>query len=625
MCGITGTVRWKGPTQRPNEIERMTRAISHRGPDGEGVFIRDGVALGNRRLAIIDLESGQQPMCNEDGMIWVTYNGEIYNYLDLRRDLQQKGHTFATQSDTEVIVHAYEEWGPECVKRFRGMFAFAVADFKIRKVLLARDHFGIKPLFYRIDQGYLAFASELNALRAVDDEPPLGNLEAVELYLRYQYIPAPHTVYQSVFKLPPASYLLVDFDGDIDGPQKYWDLSFKSEAGVSDEEWKERAEEVIHESVKAHLVSDVPFGVFLSGGIDSSLVALQMSRILQRPIKAFAIGFDEAEYSELAQAAEAARRCGIDLYTDVIRSDALKILPDLVSHYGEPFGDSSAIPTWYVSRLAREHVPMVLSGDGGDEAFGGYNTYAGWMEADPSTRPFQPSLLHPRSVLHWGQLAVRRFVVNRAKRRLADWHNIVLYAGKEYRRSLWRPEYQRLVDQSCQAFDDAARRAQPLDRLAYAQYLDYQTYLPCDILAKVDVASMYHGLEVRTPLVDRRVLELASALPLAQRFRRNGSGEGIGKYLTKQVTEKNFPPEFVHRRKRGFSIPRASWFLPGQLGRDLLEQVLVNKSSQIYEWFNPEQVRAEIVAHNKEHDNSATLWLLLVLSLWVEQNPQITF
>jgi asparagine synthase (glutamine-hydrolysing) len=535
------------------------------------------------------------------------------------------GHRFLTRCDTEVIIHAYDEWGPECVKRFRGMFAFGLADFRKRRLLLARDHFGIKPLYYRRGADYLAFASELPALRQVDDQTPAGNLQAIDLFLRFQYIPTPHTIYRDVYKLPPASFMVVDFEGHADKPVKYWDVTFQAKDGLTDSEWEDRAEEVIHESVNAHLVSDVPFGVFLSGGIDSSLVASHMSRILQRPVQGFSIGFREKEYSELAYAEEAARACGIELHTEIVEDDALKILPDLVAHYGEPFGDSSAIPTWYVSRLARASVPMVLSGDGGDEAFGGYSSYDYWMETAPFLRAGRLMRSAPRDGFYLMRQAVRKYLVNKTNNDLTHWQNCILYVREGGRRALWRPEYQGVVAEGCEVFEEADRRARHWNRLSYAQYLDYQTYLPCDILTKVDVASMYHGLEVRTPLIDLRVVELAAQLPLRQRLRRNGSQTNIRKYLLKQVTGRTFPHEFIHRKKQGFAIPRALWFLPGQQGRRLLDEVLLAPGARLHQCFNPSEVRAQIEAHTGEHDNSDTLWLLLVLGIWLEQNPEVRF
>lgn len=625
MCGIAGIIRWAGEAPARQEIERMTEAIKHRGPDGEGFMLRDGVAFGHRRLAIIDPAGGHQPMASADESLWIIYNGELYNFRELKRELEEKGHRFLTRSDTEVVLHAYEEWGPRCVERFRGMFAFGLADFRQRRLLLARDHFGIKPLYYRLGENYLAFASELPALRQVEDAPPTGSLQAVDLFLRFQYIPTPHTIYQEIFKLPPASTMTVDFDGQRVEPVRYWDIEFKQEDGLSDSEWERRAEEVIHESVNAHLVSDVPFGVFLSGGIDSSLVAAHMSSILEHPVQGFSIGFKEKDYSELAFAEEAARRCGVELHTEVVEDNALSILPDLVAHYGEPFGDSSAIPTWYVSRLARSFVPMVLSGDGGDEGFGGYSSYDYWMQTAPFLNASRVMRNAPRDGFYLLRQALRKYLANRTSNELAHWQNSILYVSEGGRRALWRSEYSEVVNAGCAVFEEADKRARFWNRLSYAQYMDFQTYLPCDILTKVDVASMYHGLEVRTPLIDLRVVELAARLPLNQRMRRNGSKTNVRKYLLKKVTGKTFPPEFIHRKKQGFAIPRSLWFLPGQQGRRFLEEVLLDAGSPLNQCFNPQEVRAQVDAHRAEHDNSDTLWLLLVLGIWLEQNPQVSF
>jgi asparagine synthase (glutamine-hydrolysing) len=631
MCGIAGIVRWNGKQPEHSEIERMTAALAHRGPDGRGVFLREGVALGHRRLAIIDPEFGQQPMANHEKSTWITYNGELYNYKELRQDLVRQGHKFETNSDTEVVIHAYDEWGPECVRKFRGMFAFAIADFRKQQLFLARDHFGIKPLFYRVGKQYAAFASELSALKSVDDECPTGNLSAIELYLRFQYIPTPHTIYHGVSKLPPATYLIVGFDGIAKEPVRYWNLAFQAEHGIPDVEWTQQLEAVLNESVRAHLVADVPFGVFLSGGVDSTLIAQEMSRILEHPVKAFAIGFKEEGYSELEFAEKVAKQCGIELHTAIVEDDSLDFLPELVAHYGEPFGDSSAIPTWHVSRLARDFVPMVLSGDGGDEAFGGYGSYEYWMKTEPSTeakrllRSATSAVigLRPRLASSLLQQSAEKY--REAGKRLSAWQQLIRYVHDEPRRDLWRSDYRAIVNQECELFRRADREARHLDRLTYAQYLDYQTYLPCDILTKVDVASMYHGLEVRTPLIDLRVIDLATRLPVEQRFRSNGSLQPTGKYLLKKLLLKTFPHEFVHRKKQGFAIPRNRWFLPGRSAWRLLNDLLTDRSSRLSELFNRGEITKQINSHNDSHDNSNTLWLLLILGLWLEQNPEVHF
>src|ERR1041385_5300767 len=625
MCGIAGIIRWTGQPQRDGEVERMTSAISHRGPDGVGILQREGVALGHRRLAIIDPALGHQPMSNEDQSTWITYNGELYNYRELRAELQKKGHRFVTNSDTEVVIHAYDQWGPDCLGKFRGMFAFALADFRRRKVLLARDHFGIKPMYYRVGDGYLAFASELTALPRVDDEVPAGNLAAVELYLRFQYIPTPLTIYRDVHKLPPASYLVTDLEGPPGQPARYWDFEFKPNRWKSDDEWEEEADATIRDSVKAHLVADVPFGCFLSGGADSSLVAMNMSRLLDRPVQAFAIGFKEQGYSELEFAEQAARRCGIQLHTAVVEDTSLDFLPELIAHYGEPFGDSSAIPTWHVSKLARERVPMVLSGDGGDEGFAGYAGYQHWAQQDRRAKAYSLLRAGTRGSFYRFRQEFRERLAAGTWHDLATWQETNTFVSVDKRRKLWREQYGALIDVKADVFEAAALRARRNDCIAYAQYLDYQTYLPCDILTKVDVASMYHGLEVRTPLIDLRVVELAARLPVDQRFRVNGSPAPVRKYLLKKVLERTFPYDFVHREKQGFAIPRHLWFLEGQTQRTRLEDALLSQGSRLHEFFLAEELRHQIEMHSLDFDNSNTLWVLLVLGIWLEQNKEVRF
>ena len=630
MCGIAGIVRWGQIPASDREIQRMTDAIEHRGPDGQGVLCRENVALGHRRLAIIDLATGQQPMSNEDGTIWITYNGELYNFRELRQELVACGHTFRSHSDTEVIVHAYEEWGDDCVKRFRGMFAFAIADFGRRRLFVARDHFGIKPLYYRIGRDYFGFASELSALRRIDDAAPAGNLQSIDYYLRFSYDPTNSTIYRDTRKLAPASTMVVAFDGTIGDPIAYWDLTFDPDTESEDAHWEERAIETVRESVSAHLVADVPFGVFLSGGIDSTLVAGDMSAILKDRVRAYGIGFNEEAFTEMKYAREAAKHFGIDLVTEVVgENEALDIIPDLVAHFGQPFGDSSAIPTWFVSRLARRDVPMVLSGDGGDEAFGGYHSYVQWMESATlrgSLRRYAPldqaSLVKSvRAVIR----GARRYIENARVARVDEWQRQITLVGGRGRTELWKPEHRDLMAHVDSGYAGAVDKAERFDRLAYAQYLDYHAYLPNDILTKVDVASMYHGLEVRTPLIDLRVVELARKLPLEQRIRRNGHNNLVAKSLPKRMVARMFSRDFAYRHKMGFTMPRAVWFLPGQRGRAMLESVLFDRASRLHEFFDTAAIERNVALHSSTYDNSGPLWLLLVLGIWLEANPEVSF
>lgn len=603
MCGICGTIEFGKNIENSYKIERMIKAIKHRGPDGAGFIVKKNIALGHARLSIIDIETGKQPMCNEDESVWVTFNGEIYNYKEIREELKQKGHFFKSNSDTEVIVHGYEEWGKDCLNKFRGMFAFCVADYKKNEIFLARDQFGIKPLYYRKEENQIAFSSELSALKESSEKKLKGSLQSVDYFLRFQYIPTPFTIYENVYKLPPGSYMTVKENGDSVGPVTFWDLKFRSGEKRTEKEWLEKIEEEIEDSVRAQLVSDVPFGVFLSGGIDSTLVALKMKKLLKRPIKAFSIGFEEEGYSELKYAKVAASKIGIDLHCEIMRPLDIDTLTKLICHYGEPFGDSSMVATWYVSMLARKHVPMVLSGDGGDESFGGYSSYEHWMKMNKRPYFFDYFLGH----------------------NLKDWQSRILYMDEKSRLNLWKDNFFQIPKKECNLFKQASKKAQRFDRLAYAQYLDFKTYLPCCILTKVDIASMYHGLEVRPPLLDIKLAEVFSRLPLHLRFRKNANGEYVSKYALKKILNKYFDNDFVYRNKQGFAIPRHKWFLKDGAWRKELEQVLFDEKSQMYEWFNAETIRQLVDTHSEDQDNSSPLWLLFVLGIWLKENPEVIF
>jgi asparagine synthase (glutamine-hydrolysing) len=627
MCGITGIItKNRSPIDR-QRIETMTRALAHRGPDGEGFLLRENIALGHRRLSIIDLEFGKQPMSNEDGSAWITYNGELYNYRELKKELQADGHLFRTNSDTEVIIHAYEQWGEECIRRFRGMFAFAMADFTARKIFLSRDQFGIKPLYYRVDDGYFAFASEIEALRLAGGSPLSGDLDALDLYLRYQYIPAPQTIFRNVFKLAPAHFMVITFDGIIEKHERYWTPIFKEPLVESREETIERVNERITESVRAHLVSDVPFGVFLSGGIDSTLVAWKMSELLGREVQAFSIGFSEKEYSELAYAETAARELGIRLHTEIVAEKSLADLPGMVKHFGEPFGDSSIVPTWHVSRLARKYVPMVLSGDGGDEGFGGYDAYNIWMQSNPwrdAVRTLNP--LHPRSSMRALAKAFRFRPFNLKTRSIGEWEEIMTPMQRLYRKKFWKKGYRSLINKQGSLFREASRLAQTCgDRFSYAQCIDYQTYLPNDILAKVDIAGMYWGLEVRPPLIDLKLFEAISILQTGMKYDYR-TGAFNGKLALKGILSRRFNREFIERPKQGFTVPRFQWFLPGAQASVMLKEVLSSTGSSVSGLFDISYVNTLLEAHGTNgRDFSGVLWLLLVLFLWFNDNQTIGF
>ena len=617
MCGIAGLVEFAGRVPSRHDVEAVTARLRHRGPDGLGVHIEGPVALGHRRLSIIDLVSGAQPMSNEDGRVWVTYNGELYNFRELRDQLEAAGHVFRTSSDTEVIVHAWEQWGEQCVERFRGMFAFAVADYVRRVIFLARDHLGIKPLYYFHTAERFVFASELQALRVLRDFPDEIEPKAVDNYLSLLYVPPPGTIFHNVWKLPPAHRMTVGFDGSVRGPERYWRLQFQPETRVSFDEWVERLESVLRDSVRAHLISDVPFGAFLSGGIDSTAVVGMMSEQLSEPVRTFSIGFEEAEFNELEYARMAAGRFSTHHHEEIVRADAVSILPELVRHFGEPFGDSSAIPTYFVSRLARRHVTMVLTGDGGDEAFLGYGRYFGWhswVNLALARRVAWKRAVRP--VLQ--RVMPRRFPARRPVAPV-DWLPWVSGIDAQTRSDIWRPEFNHLVSEPVEEFEEIFHDAKAVSPEQIGQYIDYRTYLPNDILTKVDISSMIHSLETRTPLTDVRVAEFAATIPWTMNLRRNGEGAWTGKHLLKRIVGRYFGPDFLERRKTGFGIPLNHWFARGGALHEELSDRLCSTNARIYRYFNPETVQRLVHEHTVHMtDNSQRLWQLLFLETWLD-------
>jgi len=624
MCGIAGILRFDGRPVDPAVIQSMLDAIAHRGPDGEGKHIEGSAGLGHRRLAIIDLGGGAQPMSVLEGRVWITFNGEIYNFKELRSELEQAGVEFRTQSDTEVILHAWRAWGNDCVTRFRGMFAFCIVDFERGRYLLARDHFGIKPLLYALNEGFLAFASEFAALRRVPGLSLTGSLRSMELFLRFQYIPAPDTIYHEIRKLPEGHYLSGELGKPPGEPVQFWNLKFRPEPGPSAGEWLERLDHVLQDSVRAHLIADVPVGAFLSGGIDSTSVVSVMSSVAEG-FRAFSIGFEDTEFSELPYAQEAADTLGVPLQTQIVGEDHWQELPSLVSHYGEPFGDNSMIPTWQLARLARTEVKVAVSGDGGDEAFGGYGTY-GLYQALPRVKEYWRRLRRRFSSAEMRALlwAIGRRWFGRRSPLLEPWLDIVQYTSTERRRKLWRPAFQGLTTAGSRAHEAADRQASRCDLVAYAQSMDFRTSLPGIMLTKVDIATMYHGLEVRTPLLDVEVVRFALSLPAPQRFRVEDD-RYIGKAILKDWLARKLTSQFVQRPKQGFGVPRKNWFSSGRPGRLYYEQVISRMQGVLSNWFDPAEISRMAAEHDGKRDRSSGMWLMLVLSLWLEQNEGLQF
>lgn len=619
MCGITGIIQFDGRLVAESELRRMTDRLRHRGPDGSGYRLEGQVGLGHRRLSIIDLEGGAQPMSNEDGTVWITFNGEIYNYQDLQRELRALGHQFRTASDTEVIVHAYEQWGEACVERFRGMFAFAIWDQPQGRLFLARDRLGIKPLCYWHTPQRFCFASELQAFEELDQRPREVDLQAIDYYLELLYIPAPRTIFRGVRKLQPGHTLTVRADGSS-SERQYWKLEFHPEERVSEGEWIERLDAALAEAVRRHLVADVPVGSLLSSGLDSGLVTAYAARQSGAATKTFSIGFQDREYNEADGAAELAAALGTEHREQYVDPDGTALLPDLVRHYGEPLADCSAVPMFAVSRLAREGVKVAVSGDGGDEAFAGYVWLVGVLRA------FEL----PTASL---RLAARRLVArtlnachlfpNRTDALRTLMHVRSCFDATA-RQRLWKPAYRRVAGDRSSLLDESAEDLRGLDLCSQIQLLDFRWYLPSDILFKVDGASMYHSLEVRVPLLDHRLVELAGRIPWHLKIRsesKGPSGALTSKYIFRQLARHRLPPGVADRPKKGFGLPLHRWLATQDsacLRRSLLDPV-----ARLADLFSVDQVSDLVTPRDSARPDGARLWSLSVLAEWFRQHQDI--
>jgi asparagine synthase (glutamine-hydrolysing) len=626
MCGIAGLVDLRGRSVEPLLVRRLCDALAHRGPDDEGYFVSGPVGLGHRRLAILDLVSGRQPISNEAGTVWVTFNGEIYNFQELRQVLERHGHRFSTRSDTEVIVHGYEEWGVECVRRLRGMFAFGLWDARAKRLLLARDRVGKKPLFYAEVDDQWVFASELQALIQHPGLAREVDRTALDDYLTYGYVPAPKTIFKGVWKLPPAHYLTLDLKEGRAAvrTERYWRLEYGPKLKLGEEEAADGLLEALKEAVRLRLVADVPLGALLSGGTDSSLVVALMSELGAGPVKTFSIGFDDGAFDELPYARVVARRFGTDHHELIVRPNVLDVLPTLVRHYGEPFADSSAIPTYYVARMTRERVKVALNGDGGDECLAGYNRYLGRWAADRYARlpaPVRRLALDP----------LGRLIPERAssRSRLGQARRVLQIAGEpasrqhlrwlghflpEAKSALYTPELKAsLGDYQAERWLlglwESAEQvcADPVDTpLA----VDVQSYLPYDLLVKMDIATMASSLEARSPFLDHKVMEFCALLPGGYKLRRMTL-----KYLLKQAGRRLLPPEVLQRRKMGFRVPVESWMRSEW--RPWVKDLLLSPQALKRGYFEPEALRQVVQAQLDGHGEQAfRLWNLVWLELW---------
>ncbi len=612
MCGIAGFIDAQCSYDDAVElIDRMCKVIRHRGPDDQGVWVGDGMAVGMRRLSIIDLAGGHQPIFNEDQSVLVVFNGEIYNCRELRHLLEERGHHFQTTSDTEAIVHAYEEYGDDCVKQLRGMFTFAIWDRKRQRLLAARDRFGKKPLNYYWDGQRLIFGSEIKSLLEAAIPREINHL-ALDEYLTYLCVPAPNTLFNGVFKLP-AAHILVYEDGQI-STRRYWELPFIPTCQDDEATAIERTRALLQEAVEVRLMSEVPLGAFLSGGVDSSVVVGLMSKVMSRPVKTFSIGFEEEEYSELAYARQVAAHFGTDHCEFLVRPDLISVLPQLVWAYDEPFADASMLPTYYVSKLAREHVTVVLTGDGGDEIFGGYTRYEREMSINriPAfLRAFMGfgSRLMPEGMRGKKRLSMLRHdPATRYAQLFTPFHS-------DGRPAMYTPEYFALVgehDPHARLINQF-RHIAHLDTVRQLQYVDVRAYLTDDILVKVDKASMFNSLETRSPLLDQHLAEYVSSLPSTITARN-----GVLKYLLKKAAADILPAEILQRPKQGFAVPIKHWFR-GDLtnyAHDLLDSARARQRGI----FNPQFVRSLLHAHTQTRlvNHSDAIWALLCLELWFQ-------
>jgi asparagine synthase (glutamine-hydrolysing) len=635
MCGITGGV-WYQPNRAitRSTLEQMTDALIHRGPDDRGIFYSinqtessvpssrptPGVGLGFRRLSIIDLASGHQPIGNEDGSIQIIFNGEIYNYRELRRRLEGAGHRFTTESDTETIVHLYEDIGLDCFAHLNGMFAIAIWDARKNQLVLARDRMGKKPLFYSIQDGRLVFASELKSLLCVPDLPRTIDPGALDLYFTYQYIPHPWSIYQGISKLPPGE-IGVYRDQNWE-TRSYWPIQWQTEVARSRTQAIEEVRVLLTDAVRLRLRSDVPLGAFLSGGVDSSLIVALAQRELDQPVKTFAIGFSESDFDETKYAAMVAEHLGTDHCRFEVTPDALSILDRLVHQYDEPFSDSSAVPTWYLCEETRKKVTVALSGDGGDELFAGYDRYRALRWSEDIQRVFPAKLLsHSSWLQRLGDSSRRRSFTRRLKRfsealgqppprRYLRWLQIF---SEENRLDMYREDFiERLPNRDPFEFlEHAWNRGGSRDLISKASITDLQCYLPCDLMTKVDIASMAHSLEARQPFLDYRLIEFAVSLPVDLKHRW-----GRGKRLLEDAFGDLLPKQIWRRPKMGFGIPIGSWFR-GPL-RAKTELMLLGTDARCHAYLRPEYIQALITSHQNGTSNEGyRLWNLLIFELWL--------
>ncbi len=618
MCGICGKA-FMDPS-RPidrQELKGMTDVITRRGPDDEGYFVDKNIGLGFRRLSIIDLHTGHQPLSNEDDSIWIVFNGEIYNYPELRKDLIKRGHVFKTKTDTETIVHLYEEYGVDCVSHLRGMFAFVIWDSRTDKLFCARDHFGIKPFFYYFDGQKFLFGSEIKSIVSDRSTDRTISMRALDNYLAFGCTPEDLSIYENIKKLKPAHTLELKI-GQKPIIRQYWKKVYKPDYSKTEEEWCELIDHTLADSVKRQMVSDVPLGAFLSGGIDSSSVVALMAKQSEQPIKTFSIGFKEKAFNELPFAREMAKFYGTEHHEQIIEPESVSILPKLVGIYDEPFADSSAIPTYYVSKFAREHVTVALSGDGGDELFAGYHKYNKFkkfhaynMMPDAFNRVFWGGIHHLMPIGMTGKGTT--YYLSKPRQTSLAYHALWQFTdrAKLYRNNIWNDLREMPAEKEREKI---FHRSNTEDFVFNMQQMDLHTFLVDDILTKVDRVSMYHSLEVRVPILDPKVADLSFSIP--SNLKLKGTQK---KYIFKKAMERHLPPPILSHRKQGFGVPLQLWFK-----KDLKEYIhdkLILTDGPLFNFVNRDFVAKIIKEHNRGQRNfNMRIWSLLFLDEWLMQN-----
>lgn len=624
MCGIVGQLHFNGAPVDARSIKRMSDRLVHRGPDDEGQFIDGNLGLGFRRLSIIDLSSrGHQPMSDETGDVWLVFNGEIYNFLSLRKELEKDGVRFRSNTDSEVIIYLYKKYGVNCLRHLRGMFAFAIWDKRSRTLFVARDRLGKKPLKFYRDANRFIFASELKAILVNPEVPKEVDWSAVDEYLSYQFVPHPKTGFVGIEKLEPAHYLIVKESGEIK-KERYWQLDFSKKEQRSKEEWKSILKESLRESVRLRLTSDVPLGAHLSGGIDSSLVVAFMAQEMSQPVKTFSIGFPEISHNELPQARLVAQRYGTDHQEFVVEPRTIELLPKIAYHYEEPFADSSALPTWMLCEMTRQHVTVTLNGDGGDENFAGYARYKA-MQRYEALRAWDVVVRLIKAPL--SSLASRTFALTGQKKfqylsSVFDFYakdpaqayvQLWGFFREDEKAALYAPLLRDQIQNSrgvsiMRSLFDRASTVDDVERLMFA---DIHSYLPDDLLVKTDIASMAHSLEIRSPLLDHVFMEQVARMPSS--FKLAGR---TSKALLKEIARDFIPQEIIDKPKRGFSIPCEQWLrtsLHGYVREQLFDPTFLGYG------FERPAIERLLDQHERGINTSLRLWSLLMLRLWLRE------